>query len=281
MSEAVCGSVLSNSWTELAQSLLSSFVDRRFPVPNCPSVPKDGPISHGSCLIRHPHRLAHLREAPGPSSAAPSGFRSGRHVVHLPRSGALGDGPPPAGTPSEVRLATPLLVLSSARRALVRDVIRAPSCACRFRRPQLSLCRSVFALGARIGEPAHHRNAASPFSLPGLSPASPVRAAAVVVPQPSTPSSAGAFASSSARMRSSRTRPGCGPPSNRRDGPQRGQHALLERVARLPPAREQQRGPSAARPLNRSLRALGAVVSIDFAQATQDVDVATASLRAT
>lgn len=34
-------------------------------------------------------------------------------------------------------------------------------------------------------------------------------------------------------------------------------------------------------PLNRSLRALGAVVSIDFAQATQDVDVATASLRAT
>ena len=36
-----------------------------------------------------------------------------------------------------------------------------------------------------------------------------------------------------------------------------------------------------SQPLNRSLRAPGAVVSIDFAQATQDVDVATASLRAT
>ena len=38
-------------------------------------------------------------------------------------------------------------------------------------------------------------NAASPFSLPGVSPAATTRAAAVVVPQPSTPSSAGAFAS--------------------------------------------------------------------------------------
>ena len=35
---------------------------------------------------------------------------------------------------------------------------------------------------------------------------------------------------------------------------------------------KRQRSFGRSRPLNRSLRALGAVVSIDFAQATQDVD---------
>ena len=59
----------------------------------------------------------------------------------------------------------------------------------------------------------------------------------------------------------------------------RGNRAPLPRPA--VPASPENNYQCRSRPLNRSLRALGAVVSIDFAQATQDVDVATASLRAT
>ena len=193
----------------------------------------------GGFLLSHPHRLAHLREL-GAFRRGAVGVRVHEHVVHLPRYVALQAAdrlPPglPLGGPPRHVPPRPLVVCHALDRDLVERPVRLPVAA--------AVEPVTFRLPARRGDrggAAHHRERRLALQPAGV----------VAGGHDQGGGGRGAAALDAEQRGRVRLQQradalvegldlAAGLLPDRRDGPQRGQHALLERVARLPPAREQ------------------------------------------